>query len=274
MVYSEWPLGIDLREATDLAAKADATGVRTVIGLQGRFSPAVRHARDLIADGYIGDVLGTTLVGSGIAWGPQTERSHAYWFDAASGVSPLSVPGMHALEALNFALGDFAGVSAQLVRGRKEVRLADEDTTIPVTTADQVSVIGTLHSGAAVSFFYRGGVSRGHNLRWEINGTEGDLVLSAPGINGNLQVADLTLEGGRGGDTGVAEITVPEHYYGAVPRTLAGPPHNVAQTYAFLAEDLRNGTHIVPGFTHAVRRHRLLEAIQQAARTGSTQALA
>ncbi|GLW11522.1 hypothetical protein Misp01_66500 [Microtetraspora sp. NBRC 13810] len=99
---------------------------------------------------------------------------------------------------MNHTLGDFAGVSANLVRGREEVRLADEGITIPVTAADQVCVTGTLRGGAAVSVFYRGAFSRGDNLRWEINGTEGDLILTSEGINGNLQVADLTLHGGRG----------------------------------------------------------------------------
>jgi predicted dehydrogenase len=68
MVYSEWPLGRNLAEATELAARAGKSGVRTVIGLQGRFAAEVRHARELIEDGYLGRVLGTTLVGSGMAW--------------------------------------------------------------------------------------------------------------------------------------------------------------------------------------------------------------
>lgn len=270
-VYSEWPLGVDLAEAADLAARAEAAGVRTVIGLQARSAPQIRLARDLIADGYIGEVLGTTLVGSGVAWGPQTDRAHAYTFDAASGATTLTVPGMHALDALEFTLGRFAAVSANLVTGRKEVRVADEGIVIPVTAADQVSVTGTSDSGAAFSVFYRGGFSRGDNLRWEINGTAGDLVLTAPGINGNIQVADLKLEGGRGGDTGVAEIAVPDRYYGPVPRTLAGPARNVALAYAQLADDLRDGTHVVPGFEHALRQHRLVAAVERAAATGSVQ---
>ncbi|MET8158570.1 Gfo/Idh/MocA family oxidoreductase [Sphaerisporangium sp. NPDC005289] len=271
MVYSEWPLGVDLREAADLAQRARAAGVRTVIGLQARFSPVVRHVRDLIADGYVGRVLGTTLTGSGVSWGPETDRAHAYIFDAANGATLLTAAGVHALEAVNHALGDLAGVSANLVVGREEVRVVDEGTTIPVTTADQLSVIGTLDSGAALSLFYRGGFSRGDNLRWEINGTEGDLVLTAAGVNGNLQVADLKLEGGRGADTAVAEITVPDHYFGPVPRALAALPQNVAQTYAFLAKDVRDGTETVPGFDHALSRHRLVEAIERASRTGSVQ---
>ncbi|MFS4092256.1 Gfo/Idh/MocA family protein [Streptomyces sp. AF1A] len=266
-VYSEWPLGADIDEAADLAARARAAGVPTAIGLQARFAPAVRHARDLIADGYLGKVLGTTLVGSGVAWGGETDRAHAYIFDEASGASTLEVPVMHALEALQVVLGDFDEVSAQLVRGRTEVRLADEGVTIPVTAPDQVSVTGTLRDGGAASVFYRGAHSRGNNLRWEINGTEGDLVLTTSGINGNLQVVDLLLEGGRGTDTAVAPIALPDRYFAGVRRDLTGPAHNVAQLYAALATDLREGTRTVPGFQHALERHRLLEAVKQASRT-------
>ncbi|MGW9029523.1 Gfo/Idh/MocA family protein [Streptomyces sp. NPDC055722] len=270
-VYSEWPLGIGLEQAAVLAERARAAQVRTVIGLQARFAPVVRHARDLVADGYLGKILGTTLVGSGVAWVGETDRAHAYIFDETSGATTLAVPAMHALEALNFVLGDFDEVSATLARGRTEVRIADEGITVPVTAPDQVSVTGTLHSGAAASVFYRGAYSRSDNLRWEINGTEGDLVLSAPGINGNLQVADLRLEGGRGADSGVAPIEIPDRYFTAVPRGLAGPAHNVAQVYAALAADLRDGTHTVPGFDHALDRHQLLSAIEEASRTRSAQ---
>ncbi|MEU4098717.1 Gfo/Idh/MocA family oxidoreductase [Streptomyces sp. NPDC026673] len=266
-VYSEWPLGVGLKEAADLTARARTAQARTVIGLQARFAPAVRHARDLVADGYVGKVLGTTLIGSGVAWVGETDRAHAYIYDQSSGATTLSVPAMHALEALNFVLGDFEEVSAHLVRGRTQVRIADEGTTIPVTAPDQVSVTGTLHSGAAASVFYRGAYSRGDNLRWEIHGTDGDLVLTAPGINGNLQVADLRLEGGRGTDDAVAPIEIPDRYFTTVPRGLAGPAHNVAQLYAALATDLRHGTDTVPGFDHALNRHRLLSAIEEASRT-------
>src|SRR5207253_4259258 len=51
----------------------------------------------------------------------------------------------------------------------------------PMTADDQVCVSGLLESGAALSIHYRGGRSRGTNLLWEINGTEGDLQLTAAG---------------------------------------------------------------------------------------------
>src|SRR5437764_11429060 len=64
-VYCEWPLGNGLREAETLAALARKKGVLAVAGLQARSAPAVAYVRDLVKQGYVGDVLSTTLVGSG-----------------------------------------------------------------------------------------------------------------------------------------------------------------------------------------------------------------
>lgn len=266
MVLSEWPLGIDLDEAIDLAARAETVGVRTVIGLQGRFAPAVRHARDLVARGYVGEVLATTLVGSGIAWAGETDRAHGYMFDAAKGANVLSVPVSHALDAVQHVLGEFASVGATAAVRRPTVRLVEDGTLLPVTAFDHAAIGGTLEGGAVASVFYRGGVSRGQNLRWEINGTEGDLVLSS-GV-GNLQVADLVLEGGRGADTGVRPIALPAPYAEEPGGLSGGPGANVLRLYAHLARDIREGTSTVPGFAHAVRRHRLLAAIEGAAHGG------
>jgi predicted dehydrogenase len=168
-------------------------------------------------------------------------------------------------------LGEFATVSANLVVGRDTARVAEDGATVPVTVADQVAVIGTLADGAAVSVFYRGGTSRGDNFRWEINGTEGDLIITADW--GNPQVADLTLSGGRAGDTAAAPLPVPASYRDDVPAELAGSPAaNVARLYAALARDLAEGTHTVPDFAHAVTRHRLVDAIEKASDTGTRRA--
>src|SRR5512139_1909317 len=44
MIFTEWPLGRTLVEAELIAEQAEATGVRTVIGLQARYAPAVKRA--------------------------------------------------------------------------------------------------------------------------------------------------------------------------------------------------------------------------------------
>ena len=64
-VYCEWPLGNGLNEAETLAALAKKKGVLAVAGLQARLGAAVAYVRDLIKQDYVGEVLSTTLIGSG-----------------------------------------------------------------------------------------------------------------------------------------------------------------------------------------------------------------
>jgi predicted dehydrogenase len=266
MVYSEWPLGVNLAEAEHLAELAAVAGVRTVIGLQARFAPAVQRLRELVAEGYLGRVLATTLTGSAMGWDAVTDRRHAFLFDAANGVTTLSVSTAHALDALTYVLGDIEVVTATLAVGRHEVLIAEENTTVPVTAPDQVAVTAALESGAIASVFYRGGRSRASGLRWEINGTTGDLLLTSSTADGNIQSTELILAGGSGTEIGLSWLPVPDRLDSDLAAVPPGRARNVAAVYAALAEDLAKDTRQVPDFTHAVRIHRLISEIEAAAR--------
>jgi predicted dehydrogenase len=263
MVFCEWPLGVNMAEATELKEKADDAGVRTVVGLQARYSPQVQFAKQLVADGYIGDVLSTSLVGSASSWGGVTTQNNSYIFDDSNGVSPLSVSMLHALDALNFILGEFDSVSAVSAVRRPVVRIADDDSIRRVTTPDQVAVCGRLKSGAIASIVYRGGQSRGSNLFWEINGSDGDLVFHSN--IGNIQVADLRLQAGHGNDNQVTDLSVPDPEKKQVPALPGGMSSNVARLYMQFARDLNDGTQNVPDFAYAVTRHELIDHIKRAA---------
>src|SRR5438067_3456188 len=99
-VYCEWPLGNGLGEAEALAALAKKQGVLAVAGLQARSAPPVAHAHDLIEQGYVGEVLSTTLIGSGMGWGPTVEPFNAYLNDKRNGATMLSIAVAHAADAL------------------------------------------------------------------------------------------------------------------------------------------------------------------------------
>src|SRR6266705_5244770 len=58
-VYCEWPLGRDLDDARAMAGLASEQGVRTVVGLQARQAPPIGFVRELLGDGYVGEVLST-----------------------------------------------------------------------------------------------------------------------------------------------------------------------------------------------------------------------
>jgi predicted dehydrogenase len=269
-VYCEWPLGIGLNEAETLAALAKKKGVLAVAGLQARAAPAVAYVHDLVKRGYVGEVLSTTLIGSAMGWGPTVEPYNAYLNDKKNGATMLSIALGHAADALCYCLGEIRELSATMTVRRKSFTVAGTGESKPMTADDQVCVTGLLDGGAALSIHYRGGHSRGTNLLWEINGTEGDLQLTAPA--GQAQIFEMTVLGGKGAQSSLDGLPVPGEYRWAPPQG-AGPSTNVAQSYARFARDYREGTHFCPTFDDAVTRHRMLNAIEVAAATGQRQTI-
>src|SRR5438477_5149563 len=174
-VYCEWPLGNGLKEAETLAALAKKKRVLAVVGLQARSAPSVAYVRDLIEQGYVGEVLSTTLIGSGMGWGPTVEPFNAYLNDRKTGATMLSIALGHAADALCYCLGEVRELSATMAIRRTSATIVGTEERQPMTAADQIAVSGLLECGAAFSNHYRGGVSRGTNFLWEINGTDGDL---------------------------------------------------------------------------------------------------
>lgn len=268
-VYCEWPLGNGLAEAEEMAALTRARGVVAAIGLQARSAPVMHYVRDLIAEGYVGEVLSTTLTGSGLNWGAFVDQPNAYTFDKKNGATLLSIPFGHTVDAVCMCLGEFVDVRALMANRRKSALLVPDMTPLDFTTEDQVIVAGTLEGGAVASIHYRGGSSRATNMRWEINGTEGDLLLTGDG--GHAQMFPLQLAGGRGDDKTVAPMEVPAKYLWSPEAPLFA--QNVAQTYALMARDIREGTSTCPNFDVAVRRHRLLQAVEEAAASGTHRSL-
>src|SRR5437899_2473034 len=192
-VYCEWPLGNGLQEAESLAALAKKKGVLAVAGLQARSAPAVAYVRDLVKQGYVGEVLSTTLVGSGMGWGPTVEPSNAYLNDKRNGATMLSIAVGHTADALCYCRGEWRELAATTAMRRDTFTIAETDESKPMNADDQVAFSGLLEGGAAFSIHYRGGVSRGTNLLWEINGSEGDLQLTATG--GQAQIWELDVQG-------------------------------------------------------------------------------
>ena len=265
-VYCEWPLGKGLKEAENLAALAKKKGMLAVAGLQARSAPPVAYVRDLIWQGYVGEVLSTTLIGSGMGWGPTVEPYNVYMNDKKNGATMLAIAVGHAADALCYCLGEVRELTATMTVRRKSFTIAKTGESKPMTAEDQVCLTGLLEGGAAFSIHYRGGYSRGTNLLWEINGTDGDLQLTAAG--GQAQIFEMTLRGGKGAQSSLEVLPVPEQYHWS---PLQGPALNVAQAYALFARDYREGTHFCPTFDDAVTRHRTLDAIEKAAATGQRQ---
>ncbi len=266
-IYCEWPLGRDLDDAHAMAAQALEHGVRTVVGLQARQSPAIAFVQELLRDGYVGEVLSTTMVGLSVP-GDVVGQPNAYMLDNANGANLLTIAVGHSLDTLNYVLGEFADLSAVSDLRRPLITIEQTGERIMKTAPDQIAVIGTLTSGATASIHLREAVAGGTGFLWEINGTNGTLRITADAAY--PEIYPLTVAGAHGPNA-PAELTVPAaptQKWPALTTLEGAPAYNVGRAYAAFAADIDNGTHTVPDFADAVRRHELIDAIQTSAASG------
>ena len=266
-VYCEWPLGRDLDDARAMAALAAEQGVRTVVGLQARQAPAIEFIQELLRDGYVGEVMSTTMVGLSVL-GDVLGQPNAYMLDETNGANVLTIAVGHSLDILSYVLGEFADLSAVSDLRRPLITIEETGEQIVKTASDQIAVIGALTSGATASIHIREAVAGGTGFLWEINGTDGTLRITADAAQ--PQIYPLTVWGGRGRNE-PAELAVPaelRHRWPSLGSLEGAPAYNVGRAYAEFASDIDNGTHTVPDFADAVRRHEVIAAVERSAASG------
>jgi predicted dehydrogenase len=261
-VFCEWPLGANLAEAEAMAGLARQRSLKTLVGLQGRSDPTILYARDLVQQGYIGEVLTASLT---TATQAQLQRGPGRIWQGvrANGADTLTIAGGHAIDALCAVLGEFTELSARVSTRIPEWRTL-EGKPVSVDAPDSINVVGRLASGAEASVSVAAVPSNPGGNRLEIYGREGALVIRAGGA---LSLGPNQLHGGKGKESMVA-MPVPAKYRFAPEGTPAGQPYNVAQAYARAADALRGRGAFDVDFDLAVRRHRLIDAIERSAATG------
>jgi predicted dehydrogenase len=269
-VYCEWPLGANLEEAEAMAAVAHATGVRTMIGLQANGDPILLRLRELLAEGYVGEVLTCHMVMflPGLL---QRGRDRAWMADRAMGANTLSIATGHAIDVLCCCVADFQEVAALSTTQVPVWETAESGKTVPVTAPDTVLVSGVLTNGAVASVHVATVPWHGTGWRLEVYGREGTLVAASEQM---VQYAQIRLQGGRGEDRALQTLPVPDRLTWVSEEVPQGPPFNVAQLYHRLGAAIRERREAHPNFDVAVKRHRLLDAIQRSSDRGSRVAVA
>lgn len=262
--FCEWPLGANLVEAERMAGLAAERSLRTSVGLQARSDPSLMYARELIQQGHIGEVLAVNMSAIGQA---TTERdaSRIWQGDRRNGANTLTIAGGHAIDALCFVVGEFAEVSARVATRITQWHNTDTGEYMTVDSPDWVSVSGRLESGAEVAFLVTTVPSNPSGNRFEIYGREGTLTITA----GSSNIGPNRLFGARGKEP-LAEMEPPDRFTLVPEGTPAGQPRNVAQAYARLVDAISEGDPFEPDFTHAVKRHKLIEAIERSSAEGKS----
>ncbi len=261
-VFCEWPLGINLAQAKEMAHAASARSLRTGVGLQAQSDPGLTYVRDLIGDGYIGEVMAVNFTSTSQA---VVERGpgRIWQGDRRNGANTLTIAAGHAIDAMCFVLGEFAEISARLATNIKEWHDPETGERFAVDSPDWINVIGRLQSGAQASFLVTTVLANPSGTRLEIFGRDGTLILTSATLN----LGPTHILGSRGGDP-LAPMDVPARYTLVPAGVPAGSAFNVAQAYTRLSRSLNQGDPFEPSFQHAVERHALIDAIEHSAAEG------
>ena len=131
--------------STKERTKADPTrvgivGATVTPGGSARSDPSVRYARDLIAQGYVGEVLTANLRVMSQA---VLERGPGRIWQAvrANGANPLTIAGGHEIDALCYILGEVVEVSARVTTRITEWRDEETGAGVPAPPDDETLMI-------------------------------------------------------------------------------------------------------------------------------------
>ena len=264
-VFCEWPLGANLEETEELAELARSGRVRNMVCLQARGDPVLLRIKELLAEGYVGDVLSCnmTMFLEGIRQRPVD----APWMaDRKQGAHTLSIGAGHAIDALCFCVDEFEEVSAHVTTQTPVWELTEPGKRLSTNSPDNVLVSGVLTNGAVASVHVANVHWHGTGWRMEVYGKDGALVASSREM---VQYASIKLMGRRADSGELAELPVPDRLTwvpGDVPQ---GRPFNVAQLYHLLHEAIQQQKGADPDFDLAVKRYRTLDSIQRSSDQGA-----
>lgn len=199
-VFVEWPLVENVTRARELVAMAKENGVSTskcIIGLQGRVAPTTTRIKEILASGIIGAVLSSDVVCFGhLLPRDALPESLAYFADRSVGGNAIVIENGHCLDYVHSVLGEFGSFDARMQIQHPTLHLLDADVSkkgsITSTTPDLLSLHGTLRRsddgikvvpGATLAQTFRTGPPfKGEPaVRWSINGTKGELLITVQG---------------------------------------------------------------------------------------------
>jgi predicted dehydrogenase len=282
-VFCEWPLAASTAQAVAMRDLAASKGVKTMVGLQARAAPALMRARDLVNEGYVGRMVAVRMACALPGGGTRRSQDGLYVIDKRNGASTLAIQGGHAIDALRFVAGGFAGVSAVVDNQFPVVEVIETGETLAKDAPDHILASGRLQNGASVSIAINGGAVAAFGIELTIFGTEGTLSVYQHGPL-NFQMSELSLAGAKAGARALAPLEIPAGYdpmlfpadyvgrspYPGVPLPRATLV-NIANLYRGLAAAIANDVDVEPNFATGVAMHEIIDSLTTASTTGAYQ---
>jgi predicted dehydrogenase len=279
-VLCEKPLANSVAEAVEMTAAAERAaerGVRAMVGFTYRRVPAVALARQLVAEGRVGQIrhVRAQYLQDWIA-DPAAPMSWRLQKDKA-GSGALGDIGAHIVDLTQFITGQtLTGVSALLETFVRQRPLPAETGKLSgvageemgeVDVDDAAVFLGRFTGGALATFeATRFALGRKNAIRIEVNGSLGSLAFDFEDMN-VLQFFDGTEPAGTAGFRRIL-VTEPEHPYVAAWWPAGhglGYEHGFTHQVVDLVTAIAKGDDPTPSFADGLQVQRVLDAVERSA---------
>ena len=259
-VVCEKPMALNEREAlrmVNAARKARRVGL---IDHEFRYLPERARLRELVGDGWLGDVQRITWIET-LSWmAAGGEYRFGWQSQAKCGGGVLGALGSHAIDYCRIIAGEIADVSAALATRVKRQPRADGGM-VEVDADDNASV-RLVHSSGAIS-----------SIEICATAAAGVSTIVVSGSKGVLRIDGDQLFGVRGGQ-GAVPVTAPARTRKKFP---PGSHRLLPAFYTFVGEAVaavRNESSTAPTFADGVRVQRVLDAARRSSHSGRVVRLA
>jgi predicted dehydrogenase len=272
-IFCDKPLVASGEEADQVeAALAGYRGIAQMT-FHNRFFPAMIHARRLVEQGALGQVL--QFRAAYLQSGSSDPDAPLRWkLTAAAGGGAIADIGSHVLDAIDWLIGPFESFQAAAQIAFSERPLpGDANARGKVDAEDCVLAIARLKSGG-VGILEASKIATGteDELRLEIHGTRGALRFNLMDPH-HLEFYDARAAYPPAGSRGWTRIDTGQRYD---PPATSFPSHKAATGWlrghvACLANFLRavaSGCPAQPDLRQGIRVQRLMEALRRSARDG------
>ena len=271
-VFCEKPLANTVEEARRMLDAVRTAGVVHMVCHNYRRAPAVMLARQLIADGRLGQIRhfrGTYLQD----WIADPAFPLTWRLDKTiAGSGALGDIAAHSIDLARFLVGEITEVAGHLETFIKERPLPGNRLARgPVTVDDAAIALVRFENGAIGTIeATRVALGRKNHNRFEINGSDGSVAFDLERMNELevlLQDEDASVRGFRR-----VLVTEAQHPFVQAwwpPGHIIGYEHTFTHTVFDLLEGIADNVSPAPSFEDGFRNQMVLAAIEKAARARS-----
>jgi predicted dehydrogenase len=171
-VLCEKPMAMNLSEAQAMIDAAERRNLVNAVDFEFRYQPARWEFKQLLSEGFIGDLLHFNLTYTMGTFDRNLARPMGWLWQTATGGGMLGALGSHLIDSLRWFFGDIKSVAGSLTAhvDRRDGQPADADDTF--------SFLARLGGKATGVVQFLSHAHQGFGLRLEAFGTQGTLVLA------------------------------------------------------------------------------------------------